>query len=281
MTVELVGHRLEFRGREAAIVAAIDMTDQKRIEEESSKARQAAEAANRAKTELLTNMNHELRTPLNAIIGFSEIMAEKLFGPLGSAKYEGYIADIRHSAAHLLMVITDILDLAKIEANSFELDENLVETGAIINSALRLVKPRANRGGVKLHYDRRHGDVVIRADELALKRVLINLLSNAVKFSHPGTTVVVRSEFNTEGAFVIVVVDQGIGMAPDEIPIALAPFRQISSGLQRRYEGTGLGLPIAKQLVEMHGGTLTIESQRRVGTTVTVILPNARVLAAA
>jgi len=281
MTVELVGHRLEFRGREAAIVAAVDMTDQKRIEEESSKARQAAEAANRAKTELLTNMSHELRTPLNAIIGFSEIMAEKLFGPLGSAKYEGYIADIRHSAAHLLMVITDILDLAKIEANSFELDENLVETGAIINSALRLVKPRANRGSVKLHYDRRHGDVVIRADELALKRVLINLLSNAVKFSHPGTTVVVRSEFNTEGAFVIVVVDQGIGMAPDEIPIALAPFRQISSGLQRRYEGTGLGLPIAKQLVEMHGGTLTIESQRRVGTTVTVILPNARVLAAA
>jgi PAS domain S-box-containing protein len=281
MTVELVGHRLEFRGHEAAIIAAIDMTDQKRIEEESSKAREAAESANRAKTELLTNMSHELRTPLNAIIGFSEIMAEKLFGPLGSAKYEGYIADIRHSAAHLLMVITDILDLAKIEANSFELDENLVETGAIIDSALRLVKPRANRGGVKLHYDRRHGDVVIRADELALKRVLINLLSNAVKFSHPGTTVSVRSEFNAEGAFVIVVADQGIGMAPEEIPIALAPFRQISSGLQRRYEGTGLGLPIAKQLIEMHGGTLTLESQQRVGTTVTIVLPTARVLAAA
>jgi PAS domain S-box-containing protein len=281
MTVELVGHRLEFRGHEAAIIAAIDMTDQKRIEEESSKAREAAEAANRAKTELLTNMSHELRTPLNAIIGFSEIMSEKLFGPLGSVKYESYIADIRHSAAHLLLVITDILDLAKIEANSFQLDENLVETGGIIESALRLMKPRANRGGVKLHYDRRHGDVVVRADELALKRVLINLLSNAVKFSHPGTMVVVRSEFNAEGAFVIAVADQGIGMSLDEIPIALAPFRQISSGLQRRYEGTGLGLPIAKQLVEMHGGTLTIESQRRVGTTVTIVLPTGRVLAAA
>jgi PAS domain S-box-containing protein len=281
MTVELVGHRLEFRGREAAIIAAIDMTDQKRVEEESSRARAAAEAANRAKTELLTNMSHELRTPLNAIIGFSEIMSEKLFGPLGSAKYEGYVADIRHSAGHLLLVITDILDLAKIEANSFELDENLVETGAIIESALRLMKPRANRGSVKLHYDRRHGDVVVRADELALKRVLINLLSNAVKFSHPGATVVVRSEFNPERAFVITVADQGIGMGPEEIPVALAPFRQISSGLQRRYEGTGLGLPIAKQLVEMHGGTLTIESQRRVGTTVTIVLPTARVLAAA
>jgi PAS domain S-box-containing protein len=281
MTVELVGHRLEFRGHEAAIIAAIDMTDQKRIEEESSKAREAAEAANRAKTELLTNMSHELRTPLNAIIGFSEIMSEKLFGPLGSAKYEGYVADIRHSAAHLLMVITDILDLAKIEANSFELDENLVETGTIINSALRLVKPRANRGGVKLHYEQRHGEVVIRADELALKRVLINLLSNAVKFSHHATTVTVRSEFNADGALVIAIADQGIGMAPEEIPIALTPFRQISSGLQRRYEGTGLGLPIAKELVEMHGGTLSIESQRRVGTTVTIVLPTARVLAAA
>jgi two-component system cell cycle sensor histidine kinase PleC len=178
-------------------------------------------------------------------------------------------------------VITDILDLAKIEANSFRLEEGIVAPSAIIASALRLVKPRADGAGVALRYDSTHDDIAIMVDETALKRVLINLLANAVKFSEPGGTVVVRSDFDAEGGFAISVSDQGIGMAPEEIPIALTPFRQVNSGLQRKYEGTGLGLPIAKELVEMHGGLLTIASARGAGTTVTVLLPATRVTAAA
>jgi PAS domain S-box-containing protein len=281
ITVEAVSHQLEFQGHRAALMAAIDVTERKRAEEEIHRAKEAAEAASRAKTELLANMRHELRTPLNAIIGFSEIMQARLFGPLGSAKYDGYVADIRHSAAHLLTVITDILDLAKIEANSFRLFEAVVEPGEIIASALRLVKPRADGFGVSLAYDRSHGEVMVRVDETALKRVLINLLSNAVKFSEAGGTVTVRSGFDARGGFTISVVDQGIGMSPEEIPIALTPFRQVNTGLQRKYEGTGLGLPIAKQLIEMHGGILSIDSTPGAGTTVTLLLPAARVMAAA
>ena len=276
-----MSHRLEFHGHHAAIMAALDVTEQKRAEEEIRRAKEAAEAASRAKTELLANMSHELRTPLNAIIGFSEIMQAGLFGPLGADRYDGYVADIRHSAGHLLTVITDILDLAKIEANSFRLEEGVVAPREVIASALRLVKPRADGAGVGLRYDRLHEEVAVKVDETALKRVLINLLANAVKFSAPGGVVVVRSAFDAQGGFAISVSDQGIGMAPEEIPIALTPFRQVNSGLQRKYEGTGLGLPIAKELVEMHGGTLAIDSAPGVGTTVTILLPAARVMAAA
>ncbi len=281
IAVDAVSHRLEFDGHRAAIMAAIDVTEQKRAEEEIRLAKETAEAASRAKSELLANMSHELRTPLNAIIGFSEIMQASLFGPLGSSKYDGYIADIRHSAGHLLTVITDILDLAKIEANSFRLQEGAVSPSEIIISALRLVKPRADGVGVLLAYDKHHDDAIIKVDETALKRVLINLLANAVKFSEPGGAVIVRSEFDAEGGLAISVADQGIGMSLEEIPIALTPFRQVNAGLQRKYEGTGLGLPIAKQLVEMHGGTLTIASAPGAGTTVTVLLPAARVMTAA
>jgi PAS domain S-box-containing protein len=281
ITVDAVSHRLDFQGRQAAIMAAIDVTEQKRAEREIRAAKETAEAASQAKSELLANMSHELRTPLNAIIGFSEIMQAGLFGPLGSPRYEGYVGDIRHSAGHLLTVITDILDLAKIEANSFRLQEAVIEPGDVIASALRLVKPRAEAVGVALRHDNRHSGFVIRGDETALKRVLINLLANAVKFSEPGGTVVVRTAMAANGAFAMAVVDHGIGMAPEEIPIALTPFRQVNAGLQRKYEGTGLGLPIAKQLVEMHGGTLIIDSARGAGTTVTVLLPPVRVMAAA
>jgi PAS domain S-box-containing protein len=279
--VDAVSHRLDFQGHQAAIMAALDVTEQTRAEAEIRRAKEAAEAASRAKTELLANMSHELRTPLNAVIGFSEIMQARLFGPLGSAKYDGYVADIRDSAAHLLTVITDILDLAKIEANSFRLHERVCAPHEIVAAALRLVKPRAEGAGVFLRYEPRHAEVAIKADETALKRVLINLLANAVKFSEAGDAVVVRSEFAPDGGFAISVFDQGIGMSPEEIPIALTPFRQVNSGLQRKYEGTGLGLPIAKQLVEMHGGSLTIASEPGAGTTVTVLLPAARVMAAA
>jgi signal transduction histidine kinase len=204
-----------------------------------------------------------------------------MFGPLGTAQYNDYATDILESGQILLAVINDILDLAKIEANSFHLNEGLVEMGQVVESALRFVQPRAGEAGVDLAAENRAEGVRVRGDEVALKRVLINLVTNAVKFSQPETRVTVHCELTTHGDLAIAVEDHGIGMAPEEIPIAFAPFQQIDHGLQRKYEGTGLGLPIAKQLVEMHGGRLTIESTPGHGTTVTVLLPASRVSRAA
>ena len=277
---DVVAEFIEFGGRRASLVTAIDVTDQRRAAQEILRAKEVAEAASQAKSELLANMSHELRTPLNAIIGFSEIMQTGLFGPLGSQKYDAYVLDIRDSASHLLQVITDILDVAKIEANSFRLDETDFDPTALISSAIRLMRPRADAALVRIDFDNPAHGVRISADEIALKRVVLNLLSNAVKFSGPGSRVTVHHEVLADGRLRIAVEDHGIGMAPDEVPLALTPFRQINSGLQRRYEGTGLGLPIAKQLVELHGGELIIESAPGVGTTVSVVLAESRVVSA-
>ena len=278
--VDIVAEFIEFAGRRASLVTAIDVTDQRRAAQEILRAKEVAEAASQAKSELLANMSHELRTPLNAIIGFSEIMQTGLFGPLGSQKYDAYVLDIRDSASHLLQVITDILDVAKIEANSFRLDETVFDPSAVISSAIRLMKPRADAALVRIDFHNPAHGIRISADEIALKRVVLNLLSNAVKFSGPGSIVTVHCEVLAGGKLRIAVEDHGIGMAPDEVPLALTPFRQINSGLQRRYEGTGLGLPIAKQLVELHGGELIIESAPGVGTTVSLVLAASRVVPA-
>ena len=280
IVADVVSEFLEFGGRRALLVAAIDMTEQRRAEREIRNAKEVAEAASQAKSELLANMSHELRTPLNAIIGFSEIMQNGLFGPLGSKKYDAYVLDIRDSASHLLQVITDILDVAKIEANSFRLDETIFHPAEVITSAIRLMKPRADAALVRIEFDNPARGIRVTADEVALKRVLLNLLSNAVKFSGSGSTVTVRSEVLADGRLRVSIEDHGIGMAPDEVPLALTPFRQINSGLQRRYEGTGLGLPIAKQLVELHGGEFIIESAPGVGTTVSILLAQNRIVLA-
>jgi PAS domain S-box-containing protein len=278
VTVDVAVHPFRAQGRPMAIIVTVDVTEQKRIEEQILQARDAAEAVSRAKSDLLANMSHELRTPLNAIIGFSQIMREELFGPLGNARYHGYVGDVLESARHLLAVINDILDLAKIEANSLSLKEKAVHPDDVVASALRLVRPRADEAGIGLDFDERAPGIAVMADETALKRVLVNLLTNAVKFSETGTRVAVCCRPTPEGGLAMAVIDHGIGMAPEEIPIALTPFQQVDIGLRRKYEGTGLGLPIAKELIELHGGELRIESARGVGTTVTMLLPRSRVL---
>jgi PAS domain S-box-containing protein len=277
IVVDVAVHPFRFQGRAMAIIVTVDVTEQKRVEEQIRRARDAAEAISRAKSDLLANMSHELRTPLNAIIGFSQIMREELFGPLGAPRYASYVGDILESAHHLLAVINDILDLAKIEANSLRLKEKHLDPRDAVASAIRLVRPRADEAGIQLDFLNQAPGVTIFADETALKRVLLNLLANAVKFSEAGTRISIDCRIAGDGGMAIAVADHGIGMAPEDIPLALTPFQQIDIGLRRKYEGTGLGLPIAKQLMELHGGDLKIESERGVGTTVTILLPAVRV----
>jgi len=249
-------------------------------EEGLKTARHQAEMANRAKTEFLANMSHELRTPLNAILGFSELIKNELLGPLGNQRYRDYAGDIHESGTHLLQVITDILDISKVEAGKLELHEEAVDVGDLIGNSVRLIAVRAKEAGLSVTVKTESGLRGIYGDERLIKQCLINLLSNAVKFTPDGGYIIVRALNGPDGTMVISVADTGIGIEKDEIPRVLAPFGQADGSLSRKYEGTGLGLPLVKSFVELHGGTLDIQSGIGVGTTVTIRFPAERVLSA-
>ena len=240
-------------------------------------ARDKAESASRAKSEFLANMSHELRTPLNAIIGFAEIIKNRTFGAT-SERYSDYAGDIHKSGTHLLSLINDILNLSKLEAGKFQLQEQDVDVAAIVEASMLYVQGQARQADIRISVSLDPEVRFIRADERRLQQVLISLLSNAVKFSLEGGHVRVASN-RRGGGLAITVSDTGIGIAPEDIPKALAPFGQIERKVRRKQEGTGLGLPLAKQLVELHGGTFSIESAVNVGTTVTFLLPPSRVVA--
>jgi signal transduction histidine kinase len=237
----------------------------------------AAQAANRAKSEFLANMSHELRTPLNAIMGFSEIIAEQALGPIGTEKYLEYLRDINGSAQHLLAIINDILDLARIEAGKTEVAEEPLDPQMLVTACMRVVADRANTARVAIRFDAASANFVFLGDERKMKQIVINLLTNAVKFTLAGGTIDVSWKIIADRCCELIVADTGIGIAPADLTRVLQPFAQAESGLNRRYDGTGLGLPLTRGLVELHGGTFRLESELGRGTQAVVELPLSRV----
>jgi signal transduction histidine kinase len=225
----------------------------------------------------VAHMSHELRTPLNAIIGFSDMIRMRLKDAAGDGKILGYVDDINGAGWHLLRVINDILDLSKIEAGKLELTEEDVELGEVVDSCARMIKGQMDEKAIELVCDIPAGLPKLVADELKLKQVLINLLSNAAKFTPERGIVTVRARVEATGA-AIMVADTGIGIEAQDLPKVFKPFTQLNANVSRKYKGTGLGLPLAKALVELHDGTLTVESIAGKGTTVTVRFPPRRVM---
>jgi PAS domain S-box-containing protein len=271
--VDITFSHFQFGDNEYLFTVARDATMRRQIEQELRTAKDLAEAASQAKSGFLANMSHELRTPLNAIIGFSEVISSALFGPL-DARYRDYARDINGSGHHLLRIINDLLDLSKVEAGRLELQNSAVPISAIFETCRRMVIDRAAAAGVALDFE--PTDLEVSADELRLEQVLLNLVSNAVKFTPKDGEVLVSARLGESGEIAITVADTGIGMAPEDIPRALQPFGQIDNSLSRPHGGTGLGLPLALRLVELHGGTMTITSTLGRGTTVIVTLPPER-----
>jgi PAS domain S-box-containing protein len=268
-------------GKPASLSWLTDITARKHAEAELVKSKQAAEYANNAKSQFLATMSHELRTPLNAILGFSEVLTTELLGPIGRPKYLEYARDIHESGRHLLDLINDILDLAKLEAGKLDLHETEISLGRTIERCFALVWERARQGRVTLRTQAPDGLPLMRGDERAVRQVLLNFLSNAVKFTPEGGAVSVRATFDAVRGFALSVSDTGIGMSEREIEIAFSPFGQIDSALSRKHKGTGLGLPITRALVQLHGGEVHIASEPNRGTTVTAQFPAARAVLAA
>jgi signal transduction histidine kinase len=246
--------------------AAADVANQQKLQ---------AQASDRAKTKFLANMSHELRTPLNAIIGFSEVI--KLNAQQPKERYPEYAQYIHDAAIHLLDLINGILDLARIEAGKVELEEEAVSISDLIHSVVTTLRPIADKKLVTIECRKRRTDALIRVDQTKFKQVLLNLLSNAVKFTHPRGSVVIDCSRDATGDLVISVKDTGVGIPPEQLQKVLEPFEQVEDHLTRRNEGTGLGLPIAKALIELHGGQLVLDSQLNVGTTAALRLPRERI----
>jgi signal transduction histidine kinase len=269
--------------RTAALARANDelqmeISERRRAEVNLRSAKEQAEVANRAKSEFLAMVSHELKTPLNAIIGFSDILANQTLGPIGKDQYVEYAADIRDSGHYLLKIINDILDLSRIETGNLTLIEEKVDLSAVVQSAVRLIRPRADLAELELQTELPEpGSLIIMADARAVKQIMVNLLSNAVKFTPKGGRVSIRVAIEDDQP-VIAVTDTGIGIPDHDLPRVCEPFVQVDTSLGRRFEGTGLGLALTKRLVDLHGGALVLRSAVGEGTTVLVRLPKDRLI---
>ncbi len=237
-----------------------------------------AEALSNAKSAFLATVSHELRTPLNAIIGFSELMEGERFGPLGAVRYKEYVSDIRKSGEHLLQVINNILDLTRAEAGKLVIHDDILDMTEVIGDCVRLMQPHAVAADLQLDSTVPASPCLFRGDTAKLRQIAFNLLSNAIKFTPAGGLVELRLEARADCAIEILVRDTGVGMSPADIPLALQPFIQLDSGLSRRYEGTGLGLPLTASLVELHGGRLLLDSALGQGTSARAVFPPERSL---
>ncbi len=265
---------LEARAEKDALIGELEQA--KAISDE---ARRRAEAANIAKSRFLAQMSHELRTPLNAILGFSEVMKTEVFGEHSVPAYKEYSADIHNSGVHLLGLINEILDLSRIEAGRYELNEESVSLTAIVEDCHHLLKLRASNRGITLHEMYEPDLPRLWADERALRQICLNLLSNAIKFTPQGGEIWLKVGWTASGGQYMSVKDTGSGIPEEEIPIVLASFGQGSNSIKSAEQGAGLGLPIAKSLVDLHGGTFSLKSKLRIGTEVVVTFPPERVVA--
>ena len=236
-------------------------------------AKEVAEAANGAKSEFLANMSHELRTPLNAILGFSQVLQNKDYGSVDSSRFREYASDIHSAGEHLLELIDDVLDISKIEAHQYALVEEEVDVNLAIESTLRMIRDRARQKRVSLEENLDERAPMIIGDKRAIRQVVLNLLTNAVKFTPEGGTVSVSSDISDEGRISVQVYDTGIGIDKSDMSLIMEPFGQAAATESRDHEGTGLGLPLASRLVELHHGTLDLQSDIGVGTRVTVMFP--------
>lgn len=254
----------------AVLKMAVDISTKRA--EDLQRAHARAQDANHAKSLFLANMSHELRTPLNAIIGFSDIMKQRVFGSLGSEFYEQYVHDINSSGHHLLELIDDILDISKVEAGKLEPVPEVIDLSETLQSSLRYFTVTAANADVELVSNISDDGIRIRADRRMLRQVLLNLVSNAIKFTDAGGTVTVLAE-SGQSEVRITVQDDGIGIAPENIPKVMEPFGQVDSAINRRYDGTGLGLPLANALAKAQGGEFTLESALGEGTTAAFTLP--------
>jgi two-component system cell cycle sensor histidine kinase PleC len=266
---------LEFRAQKDSLIAELE--EATAVSEE---ARRRAEAANLAKSRFLATMSHELRTPLNAILGFSEVMKEEIMGPLENPTYRDYAKSIHQSGSHLLNLINEILDLSRIEAGRYELSEQPIRLADIVEDCHQLLKLRADAKGLNIEHDLEPGMPHIWADERAMRQICLNLLSNALKFTPRGGSVILRVARTTDGGQLMSVADNGPGIPREEIPKVMQAFGQGSLAHETAEGGTGLGLPIVKKLVELHGGRFVLRSELRRGTEAIAYFPALRVLQA-
>ncbi len=266
---------LEARAEKDALIGELEQS--KAISDE---ARSRAEAANIAKSRFLAQMSHELRTPLNAILGFSEVMNNEIFGPHSVPTYKEYANDIHNSGVHLLNLINEILDLSRIEAGRHELNEEPVSLAAVVEDCNHLLTLRAKNRGITIHEVFERDMPRLWADERAIRQICLNLLSNAIKFTPQGGEIWLKAGWTAAGGQYMSVKDTGPGIPEEEIPIVLATFGQGSNSIKSAEQGAGLGLPIAKSLVDLHGGTFSLKSKLRIGTEVIVTFPPERVVSA-
>jgi two-component system cell cycle sensor histidine kinase PleC len=277
--VEIALSRESAGDRAIEIVAVIrDIAQRWEHERALKDEREKAEAASRAKSAFLANMSHELRTPLNAIIGMSQILRDEMFGPVGSARYIEYARDIEASGQHLLDLINDVVDLSKIEAGHWHLDERAIHLPRTVDAVSTMIGDRARAAEVKLESELPENLPLLIGDERAVRQILLNLLSNAIKFTPAGGSIRIAAAQEPDGIHVRVA-DTGIGIAPEDIPRALARFGQVDNAVTKRSRGTGLGLTLASDLMGLHGGRLLIESAPERGTIITLVFPPERTVA--